>query len=419
MSGTAIDHIVATTLFLAAMLIFVSLFNQTIQTIVIYQRQKNLAAKCSDLLDTMLLNPGYPIEADGSIQIEWGKRDYPPTIFGLQDPAPLQSKLSPFSLSPFSLMRLKSSIGSPVYVDLNGTIKCYSNTTLNFGNYLLVSMERVLKESDAAQMLAINGTYGFQLTLNPIIKVKISINVDGGYADISVTGRDIPVPSAEVSYAILGLTIHGNYTAWDFDRAGISNPGVNITDSNGQLRLPISGTHESYLVLAYARVGGLTGFGSCQSAADTHRFVIPLVESFEDRRVMLVRSCDLYDSPLPKSLEIYYNATFMYIDENFGISACKLNPEAFGKLEKGNPCANVTLPGYTPGILLITFDCEGNRGFIMMPWGIGASAFPVVFGDDPSDEVWVATEIRNVFVGGIAYEAKLSLWSIKGYGVIS
>ncbi|MEM0313876.1 MAG: hypothetical protein QXQ41_04945 [Candidatus Bathyarchaeia archaeon] len=419
MAGATIDHIVATTIFLAAMLIFVSLFNQTIQTITLYQSQKNLAAKCSDLLDTMLLNPGYPIEADGDIPVEWGKRDYSPTIFGLQDPVPLQSKLSPFSLSPFSLMRLKSSLGNPVYVDLNGTIKCYSNTTMDFGNYLLVSMEKVLKESDVAQLLGINGTYGFQLTLNPIIKVKINININGSYADIIVTGRDIPVPYAEVSYAVLGLTILGNYTAWDFDRAGISNPGINVTDQNGQLRLPLSGTHESYLVLAYARVGGLTGFGCCKSPAGINRFVVPLVESFEDRRVMLIRDCDLYDSSLSKSSEIYYNTTFVYINADFKISACKLSPEAFGKLEKSNPSVNLTLPSYTPGILLVTYDCEGNRGFALMPWGINAMAFPVVFGDDPSDEVWVATEIRNVFVGGIAYEAKLSLWSIKGYEVIS
>jgi hypothetical protein len=54
-----------------------------------------------------------------------------------------------------------------------------------------------------------------------------------------------------------------------------------------------------------------------------------------------------------------------------------------------------------------------------MPWGLSSLAFPVVFGTEPTGQEWVATDIRTVLVNGIAYQAKLALWSIEGYQVIA
>jgi hypothetical protein len=47
----------------------------------------------------------------------------------------------------------------------------------------------------------------------------------------------------------------------------------------------------------------------------------------------------------------------------------------------------------------------------MMPWGISSLAFPVTFGGNPVGQDWVATDIRQVIIGGIAYQAKLALWN--------
>jgi hypothetical protein len=38
----------------------------------------------------------------------------------------------------------------------------------------------------------------------------------------------------------------------------------------------------------------------------------------------------------------------------------------------------------------------------------------VVFGGDPTGQEWVATDIRQVTVNGVAYQAKLALWSLGG-----
>jgi hypothetical protein len=53
----------------------------------------------------------------------------------------------------------------------------------------------------------------------------------------------------------------------------------------------------------------------------------------------------------------------------------------------------------------------------MMPWGMSSLAFPVNFGGNPSRQSWVATDLRQVMIGDVAYQAKLSLWSTKPIGV--
>ena len=115
MAGSTIDHLVSVMVFLGALTLFISLFNQTIQTAILYQRHRVLATKCSDLLDNMLLNPGIPID--------WGRSNVTPTGFGLQDP-----EFTQYRLSPFSLMRLISSSGERVYYPRTG--KYYSNMTM-------------------------------------------------------------------------------------------------------------------------------------------------------------------------------------------------------------------------------------------------------------------------------------------------
>ena len=95
MSGVSIDHIISIIVFLVAIVLFVSLFGQIVQPAVTYQQNQAVATKCSDLLDTMLLNPGSPSN--------WGQENSTPTYFGVQDP-----EFTQYQLSPFSLMRLSS-----------------------------------------------------------------------------------------------------------------------------------------------------------------------------------------------------------------------------------------------------------------------------------------------------------------------
>ena len=162
MAGVSIDHIISIIIFLAAILLFVALFGQIVQPAIIYQQNKAIATKCSDLLDTMLLNPGSPSN--------WGQENSIPTGFGVQDP-----EFTEYQVSAFSLMRLSSATGNLVEYDNPPNIY-YNNISLGNGASLLTPNAQALNYSTALTLLGINDTYGFQLTLTPAITVSITEN---------------------------------------------------------------------------------------------------------------------------------------------------------------------------------------------------------------------------------------------------
>jgi len=76
---------------------------------------------------------------------------------------------------------------------------------------------------------------------------------------------------------------------------------------------------------------------------------------------------------------------------------------------------SITVPD-NDGILIVTYkNTSGQCGVVLMPWGLGSLAFPLKFGGNPAGQEWVTTDIRQVTVGGIAYQAQLSLWNLQGY----
>lgn len=409
MAGSTIDHLIAMTVFLGALLIFISLFNQTIQTAVLYQRNRAIATKCSDLLDGMLLNPGIPANwaRDDRLRLEG---------FGLQDP-----EFTQYRLSPFSLMRLRSSIGDPVYYP--GTRMYYSNVTMGFGEYLLVSFNQVLNYSTVAKLLGINNTYGFQLSISPIVMVSIRETRAGNplTITISVTGKGFPLSNSVVSYCLLTVVEKGDQRS----PAYRSKFGTAYTDKTGMVVLNFEDVPatRSYALIVYARLSGLVGVGYHQRVSADKRYVIPFIESIENKRVILAHSYDVHRFGPPESA-VFFNATFVLLSEDFTLREMPME-NSTGKIGKVNygggkkfEYANLTIPTYNPGILVVTYQSNNEYGVILMPWGVSAMAFPVVFGEDPSGKEWVVTEIRQVLVGNIAYQAKLALWSLEGYGVM-
>jgi hypothetical protein len=216
MAGATIDHLISVTVFLGAILLFISLFNQTIQTAIVYQRHRFLATKCSDLLDNMLLSSGNPLD--------WGKQNCTPTSFGLQDP-----EFTQYRLSPFSLMRLNYSAGAPVYY--SKTDQWYSNITMGLGQSLFVPFSEAINYSTAAKLLGINGTYGFSLTITPIITVSISeIQSDPLKLTVNVKGAGFPLANANISYCFITVQATGgaqSYPSYTVDY------GTNFTDEQG------------------------------------------------------------------------------------------------------------------------------------------------------------------------------------------
>jgi hypothetical protein len=409
MAGATIDHLVSVTVFLAAILLFISLFNQTIQTAIVYQRHRNLATRCSDLLDNMLLTPGYPID--------WGRMNDTPTSFGLQDP-----EFTQYRLSPFSLMRLNYTPGSPIYYDKTG--QWYSNITMGFGQSLLVPYNEVVNYSYATKLLGTNNTYGFSLTITPILTITIQeVQSNPLNLSVNVFGSGFPLAGANVSYSFLtvqGTGGSGPYPAYTIEY------GDALTNGEGVAYLSFPGydaTQDSYCLLAYAHLNGLVGVGYRESVQYEGSYVVPLVSDFETGTVLIAHSYDVHQGDDPA--EIAYNATFVLLSKDFTLREMPLdNTTNTGKIGKinygyGQPYNNITLSTDNPGLLIITYRKSAQEsGVVVMPWGISSVGFPISFGGDVSQKEWVATDTRQVVVNGIAYQAKLGLWDLQGYQVI-
>jgi len=409
MAGSTIDHLISVTVFIAAILLFISLFNQTIQTAILYQRHRYIATKCSDLLDNVLLNPGYPLE--------WGKRNCTPTSFGLQDP-----EFTQYRLSPFSLMRLNSSIGTPVYYPKTGL--WYSNITVGFGKFLLVPYTEIISYSTAARLLGTNGSFGFQLTVSPIVTVSVTeVQAKPLKLAVNVMGAGFPLANANVSYCFITIDPTGgeqSFPAYTIDY------GTSYTDAQGSALLDFpafDGTKNSYVLIAYAHLSGLVGVGYHEHVTQDASYVIPFISDFEKREIVIAHSYDVHGKG--DSAEIAYNATFVLLTEDFTLREMPLE-NSTGKVNKinsgwGKPYYTINVPTYNPGILVITYRKSAQEcGVVLMPWGISSMAFSIVFGDNPlgNFKEWVATDTRTVLVNKIAYQVKLALWSVEGYRVV-
>ena len=404
MVAATIDHIVALIVLLGAILLFVGLFNQTMQTAILYQSHRYLATECSDLLDSMLLNPGTPLSSANTTF--WGLSDSTPTTFGLQDP-----EFTEYELSPFSLMRLDYLSGSPLYY--NETEMYYSNLNVGFGKSLLVPFNEVVNYSTAAGLLGTNGTYGFCLTIAPIITVNINqAQATPLNLTVTVMGNGYPIANANVSYCLINVTGQAQYPSYSI------TSGTGTTNSQGQAFLSFpgfNGSQTSYAIIAYASSSGLVGSGDYEHILYNNSYPVPLIADFSNGSLLLANSADVYGG---NNQTIAYNATFVLLAQDFNLRQMPLS-NVTGNISPG-AYSNVLIPTSNTGILAVTYEKDqNNSGIVLMPWGVSPMSFPVVFGATPLAKEWVTTDTRLVTVGGVSYQAKLALWNLQGYQVVS
>jgi hypothetical protein len=294
---------------------------------------------------------------------------------------------------------------------------------MGFGNYMLVPYTLAVNYSTATRLLGTNGTYGFNLTITPIVTVSVTEAQAANplTLNIEVMGTGFPLSNATVSWCFLKAKKGGQSTP-----SYTSFFGTTYTDDQGSATLTVDNVNadDSYALIAYAHMSGLTGIGYHQRVSDTRCYVIPFVDSFADRRVLLAHSYDVHDLGPPESA-VFFNATFVMMTEDFTLREMPMENSTgkVGKIVYGHGTEktyqNLTIPTFNPGILIVTYKTNNGDGFALMPWGISSMAFPVVFGETSKNREWVATDLRQVVVNGIAYQAKLSLWSLQGTSVVT
>jgi hypothetical protein len=400
MASVAIDHMFSLIVFMAAILLFIGIFNQSMGAAVAYQQHKVCATKNSDLLDAMLLNPGAPVT--------WGQSNDVITSFGLHNPESAQ-----YRLSPFSLMRLTSTVNPPVYCDRDG--KYYNNLTSDFGSCLLTPIDNgngnSVNYSLASELLGINSIYGFQLTLTPTVTVSVEKTSTGSPLEflVSADGSGSPLAYANVSYSLLLVNQEGEYPSFS------TVSGEDNTDVTGSVSLSfagVAGESDSYALLVYVHLYGLSGMGYYvhDGLLDS---VVPLVESFADGTINLVHSGTVGGPASSSSLS--YNVSYVVLTEDYDLCQVALNdPDAVGVVNSESDFSSITLP-FDVGMLVLTYKDEvGNYGIALAPWGLSALAYPVTFGGNPSGYDWVTTDFRQVTIGDVSYMAKLALWRLGG-----
>jgi len=402
-SGVSIDHLISIVVLFAAVLLFIGLFNQTLSVAVDYQRNTSTAKTCGDLLDTMLLTPGIPIKGT-------------PVAFGLQDPS-----LTQYQLSPFSLMRLDSSTEAPI--SYQKTDLTYSTITTSPHNYLLYPYTDMINYSTALTLLGISGTYGFQLSLTPTLNVSIAqTSPSTGPLSLSlgVTGTGFPLANANVNYLLIPVLLNTNYP--DFETIA-HQTGTVKTNSVGSASITFSNfspnPNLTYAFVAYAYLDGITGIGYYEPSPVGNQSIVPFLDPLSTQSVTLAHSDDVPHTSTNANT-LYYNTTFILESQNYAIQETSLgssNPS--GNVTSGTGTGNspisISMDSYTPGILVIAYDNAGNSGVVMMPWGFSSLGFSMTFGGTPLNHGWVATDLRQVQINGVSYQAKLSLWSVQGH----
>jgi hypothetical protein len=314
-------------------------------------------------------------------------------------------------------MRLRSSTGEPIYYPKTGL--WYSNITLGFGNFLLVPYTEVINYSTVVDLLGINGSYGFQLTITPLIIVSINeVQSNPLMLAVNVSGGGFPLANAMINYCFIIVSTQGNYPSYTVEY------GNALTDEKGEVILnftSVNGESTSYALIVYAHLSGLLGIGYYEHVVYNENYVIPLISDFESREIIIAHSWDVHGGDNPAAIS--YNATFVMLTENYTLREIPIENSTgtVGLINygEGKPYKTLIIPTYNPGILIITYKKSTvENGIVMMPWGLSSMAFPVTFGGDSSGKEWVATDIRQVIVNKISYQAKLTLWDLQGYSIV-
>lgn len=413
-AGAVIDHIVSLIVFLGALLVFIGLFNQTIQTAILYEKHRYLATKCADLIDNILLNPGSP----SNETLYWGRSSCPITIFGLQDPESTE-----YRLNPFSLMRLLAP-SEEVYYDR--TDRWYSNVSWGIdGAYVLVPQRECINYSTATKLLGINGTFGIRLEIESTLNFAITESSENPLElTIQVDGQGTPVNNANITYLMFwaNTTGPGGNPALNFESGSLQTNSAGKALKSFQ-NLRVDDDQTAYAFIVKTSIGGLVGvsYKSRNSYIENAGDIVPFIDDYENGTILLAHNFE--KNPADSNGVLHFNATFYTMPSSFCPIPCLSNITGLVNYGGGKPYQTITIPpdSYnTPGFLVIAYRKGNEFGMSVMPWGIGTIGISVTLAETPfvTNSEWIVADVRQVRVGDTSYQAKLLLWSLEGVEVM-
>jgi hypothetical protein len=403
MAGATIDHMISLTILIAALLVAMMTYNGMFATAVDYDRNRQVANKAIDITNTICLSPGSPTD--------WGQKNETLLGFGLQDP-----RVGGYALSPYSTMRLSTSNSSGgsqiVYYPQTGLY--YNNLSDNYGNGIFTPVGDCVNYTDAAELLGINGTYGFSIDISPTLDVSVSpVSQNPLELFVEVYGSGLPLSGADLNYCLFYIDKIDDY---DYPLI-VPYSGVAQTNSSGSVSIPfdsISGNKLAYSFTVYVSLSGLTGVGHyTQNTIDSEKqYIIPLIQDFDDGKIIIAHNWD-DDTPA-----VHYNATFFTLTSDFQLQQVEIaNSTGLLNYGEGKPYNTTQIPSSEVGMLVISYRKSAvEMGSVILPWGMGTLGVSALFSSDSTSIGYdfVATELRQVKIDGISYQVKVSTWSLSG-----
>jgi len=396
---------ISLTILIAALLVAMTTYNNMFATAVDYDRNRQVANKAVDLMNTICLSPGNPTD--------WGETNASVLGFGLQDP-----QAGGYALSPYSIMRLMTSDSSGdsqlvEYPPDSGIF--YNNISTNYGHAILTPIGDCINYTTAGELLGINGTYGFSVDVTPTLNVIVNETSTDPWLTLSakVRGSGMPLSGATLNYYLFTVN---KIDESDYPIIGTYS-GVAQTDSSGLADIKftaVTGDDPVYSFTAYVSLGGVNGVGYYTSnTISNDTFIVPLVEDYDEGKLILAHSWEILFPG--QSAEVKYNATFYILTSDFQLQQFDLNCSGHLNSGEGFPDVGTQIPSSEVGLLVISYMKNPNQmGSIIVPWGIGAlgvsASFGVGFGSAGYD--FVATELRQVTIDGISYRVKVSAWKL-------
>jgi len=403
-AGATIDHMVAVTILIAALLLTMGVYNQMFASAVGYEGNRKIAMKAVDIINTACLSPGNPED--------WGETNASLLGFGLQDP-----QAGGYALSPYSLMRLRTSSDDSQLVEYPpGSGLFYNNISADYGCGIFSPVGDCLNYTAAAKMLGINGTYGFRLDIVPTLDVNVSQvpNEDYLILKVEVRGPGIALADVTLNYYMFQI-VPGE---GEDDPPSITTQSEIVQTGpygSALIEFPtITDLNTAYSFLVYARLSGLKGVGyySHDTIEDDPSYIVPLIQDFKNGTIAIAHTWDVhyFGTPVPN---VYYNATFFVLSQGFQLHQVQI-PNATGQVNYGQPPQTTRVPAYEAGVLFIAYKGRGQLRSIVLPWGVGTLGVSISFGGDPTGYSFVATELRQVSINDISYQVKVSTWSLSG-----
>lgn len=399
MTGVAIDHLLSLTLLVSVLFFSMGVYSEIINTAVVYQRNNQVALKTADLIDSMCLSPGFPQN--------WTQSSSDPSVFGLQ-----QYGVGGYRLNPFALMRL---------LDPNSTVSLggvtYFNISMGDGSYLFMPASEHVEYAAVSKLLGINSSYGFRLTITPTLNVSVSEVAENPLQiSVVVEGLGGRLRGANVNATVFASSGQGTQPIIDVFSA---SEETNATGAVSFTFPTVDSSQDTYNFIAQVNLSGLIGTGFYSNVISEESLMVPIITDYENGEVMLCHLFDITNATTPPADALKYNATYYVRTPNFGFTPIELD-NSTGTVEYGHSGEDfLTIPP-EPGVLVISWSgviTGEGRVFriIMMPFGMGTLGMRgllVTYGGEPFGYEWVATELRNVTIDQIAYQAKLEAWRL-------